>query len=185
MLGKVTAGIIGGFLVGACGFLLATIGLGPAIKSLNVDIFFLLWGFSFLLSLMMRNEGKAWRFNWIASAILCFSLPVSGLVFSSAPADSQTAGLGILEPVIHKILEIAYLESIGFFLGIAFLIFGLLAGKESTLMYIHHAGDEPVRGAEPEPQVILRKAPDSSVEYEMPEIREPGNGPSHWSKKHF
>ncbi len=181
MVAKIIAGVIGGFLVGACGFLLATLALGPVLKEFSGGIFFALWSFAFLVSLLTSSGGKAWRFNWILSSVLCVLFPISGLMFSSAESvGAQKIDPEILQLVIDRMLEFPYSGSVGIFLGILFLIFGLIAGKENTGMYMVRPDQQmaPPKNTNISEKRIPERFPEM-------DIRETGNDSSHWSKKHF
>lgn len=177
MIGKIFAGVIGGFLVGICGFLLATLALGPVVKEFSVPVFFVLWGSAFLISLIRESGGKAWRFNWIFSAVLCVLIPVSGLMFSSAESiDGPKTDPEFLSPLIEQIQGFPYSESVGIFLGVLFLIFGLIAGKEDTGMYMIRPDQQ--KTPRKKTKIPKRRIPEM-------DIRETDSAPSHWSKKHF
>lgn len=98
---------------------------------------------------MSPTAAKTWRKILITIALLCFSLPIAGMVLSGAimhaASDGNTssnlgaaAGAALGTGFVGWILGI-----IGFFVGGIFLIIGLLVGRDPRIVYVQQAPPPP------------------------------------------
>lgn len=149
---KVIAGLIGGLLVAILAsvvYATSLAAIGPSAK-LGVISFFVLWACGFYVSLKSSSPTLAWRELLLTAAILSFLLPLSGMLYTGSfmatklnPATdmfgAQTAGAMIGGGIITALLGFA-----GFFLGMAFLIPGLLLGRNGKEVFSDNSSDEPL-----------------------------------------
>ena len=134
MLGKILAAIIGGCVVSTLGSALVGIGVGAGEKGAAIAFasFFVFYAYSFLISLRSASSSKAWKWIMIHASILCFLLPISSMFFTGIFIAEQTSGTA---EMAGGLLGGAVMTSIigffGFFLGIVFLVIGLLVGNKN------------------------------------------------------
>lgn len=140
---KILAGLLGGLFLAVLGSILVgiTLAAGTNASSLGVWAFFLFWGLGLVLAMTAPVAAKAWRRLLLTSAVLSFMLPLSGLVFTgsylatqSTSGAAETAGA-----VIGGGLVSGALAFVGFFLGIVFLVVGLLVGRDKQIVYVQQA----------------------------------------------
>ena len=104
--------------------------------------FFVFWILGFVIALMAKSAPKAWRRLLLTSAVLSFLLPLSGIIYTGSfmaahvdpgaeYAGAQAAGAAIGGGLVSGILGF-----IGFFLGVVFLIIGLLVGRDKQVIYV-------------------------------------------------
>lgn len=137
---KIIAGILGGLILASLGGMIFAIMFGtPDDGSAGTGAFFVLWLLSFILAIMSRSAGKAWRKLLFISAALSFALPLSTLVFSGRSMAEAEGGAEALGTAIGGGLIAVFAGFVGFFLGIVFLILGFVVGR----------GDVDVHTSEP------------------------------------
>lgn len=163
---KVVAGIFGGLILSLLAMSVATIvfaagaaehrGTPPGIWVLLVT-----WVVAFIVALKATTAGKAWRRLMLSSAILSFLLPISGLVFTGAMMTTTAlagSGAAAAGAALGGGLISGALGFIGFFLGIVFLVVGLLVGRDKQVMYVKLVDRHPV------PQPGMASLPSSPVQ---------------------
>ena len=141
---KILAGLLGGLVFAIIGAFWVTAALASSpLKGGHVGAmaFWVLWGLALLIAMLAPSGGKAWRRILIASGLLCLLLPLSGIIFtgnsmaavSSADphAGARVAGSAIAGGLISGLLGF-----VGFFLGLVFLVIGLLVGRDKTVVYV-------------------------------------------------
>jgi len=144
MFQKIIACIFGGLLLGVLGIFLATAfaasNKGGAIGAISFLIFF---GIAILISISSENGAKAWRRILITSSIISFLLPISAIIYSFSfmatkiDRSDEFAGAQAVGAAIGGSLVTGLYSIFGFFLGVVFLIIGLLIGREKTIVYIN------------------------------------------------
>ncbi|WP_444922661.1 hypothetical protein ACJJH9_00120 (plasmid) [Microbulbifer sp. DLAB2-AF] len=72
----------------------------------------------------------------LVSAVLCFLLPVAGLVFTGNAVADTTSGAEAAGAAIGGGLVSGFMGFVGFFLGIVFLIIGLLTGRDKQVIVV-------------------------------------------------
>lgn len=140
---KFVAGLIGGLIL----TILATtvVGLAGAASGGGVGAaatFIGVWIIGFVIALTAPRAGKSWRRLMLTSGLMSFMLPLSGIVFTgsyiatkvdhtTAHAAAETAGATIGGALVSGALGF-----IGFFLGVIFIIIGLLVGRDRQVVYV-------------------------------------------------
>jgi len=151
MFVKIVSGIIGGLIIAILGTLIVTIGLAGDLESVGHtgDVAFLVfWVFGMVLALTASRAGKAWRRILVTSAILSFVMPLSAFIFTAAQvADAVTeggeyVGAAAAGAAFGGGLITALSGFLGFFLGVIFLVVGLLTGRDKEVVIIREGGSE-------------------------------------------
>lgn len=127
MIGKIAAGVLGGLVVAVLGLsvvLITGIRLpsdpGPGVQS-DIIAFVVFWILALVLAVTAARAAKAWRRLLVTAAILSFGLPISSL----------SAGIPTVE-IIRDLDSVGVTDAttIGFFLGLIFLLIGLRVGRD-------------------------------------------------------
>lgn len=142
---KVLAGIIGGLFLAVIGAILVTVTLAASPGkggSWGAMSFLGLWVVGIVIATRSASAPKAWRRLLIFSAVLSFLLPLSGLIYTGSymatrvDSNAQNAGLHAAGAAIGGGLISGVMGFIGFFLGVVFLIIGLLVGRDKQIVYV-------------------------------------------------
>lgn len=141
---KIVAGILGGLFIAVLGAVLITITLASTPRAITWGpiSFFVFWAVGIAIALLASSASKAWRRLLITCSILSFLLPLSGLIYTGSyisthvdQADkysgAATAGAAIGGGLVSGILGF-----FGFFLGVVFLVIGLLVGRDKQIVYV-------------------------------------------------
>lgn len=145
MIGKIISGVIGGFMVAVLGALVVTIAMAnePETGGSNGAVaFFVFWVLGIMISIIAKDAGKAWRHLLLLSALLSFALPLSSFIFSGAAVSQaivnagDQVGAAATGAVIGGGLITAVSGFLGFFLGVIFLIVGLLVGRDKQIVVV-------------------------------------------------
>lgn len=135
---KIIAGVIGGLIIAILGMML--VGIGAAATkdpSYGVTTFFICWIGGLILGLTSPSVGKAWRRLLLVASVFSFLLPLSGLLYTGAFMATQTkGGYEAAGAAIGGGLISGFLGFVGFFLGVVFLIIGLLVGRSPQIVYM-------------------------------------------------
>jgi hypothetical protein len=134
MLGKILAAIIGGGVVSTLGSALVGFGLGLGEQETAIAFisFFVFYAYSFLISLRSASSSKAWKWMMIHASILCFLLPISSMLFTGIFIADQTSGAAEMAGgLLGGAIMTSIIGFFGFFLGIVFLVIGLLIGNKN------------------------------------------------------
>lgn len=146
---KIIAGIIGGLLLAILGALLVTMttGAGASGGSKGAISFFLFWAVGIAIAVLAPTTGKAWRRLLLTCSVCSFLLPISGLIFTGSFMANQTSGAAeAAGAAIGGGLVSGFLGFVGFFLGVVFLIIGLLVGRDKQIVYVERQpSQEPAR----------------------------------------
>ncbi|WP_445362032.1 hypothetical protein ACJJIQ_00180 (plasmid) [Microbulbifer sp. ANSA003] len=145
MVGKVFAGLIGGLVVALLGYFQYSImAVDIATQSEpSVVPFFVVWVLAMVVACTAKRTGKAWRRLLLISAILCFLLPISGLVFTGNAVADTASGAEAAGAAIGGGLVSGFMGFVGFFLGIIFLIVGLLTGRDKQVIVVREGDAIP------------------------------------------
>jgi len=143
MLGKLLAGFIGGLIVAILASVVFVVGSASGASSVGkspVIIFYTAWGAFAVMSLLMSKAGKAWRLTMVTSAILCFMLPLASLIFTGSTmsdvVNNGGSGAELTGSAMGGGLITILSGFLGFFLGIIFLVVGMLSGRESKVVIV-------------------------------------------------
>ena len=124
MIARILSGVIGGFFVAFFGYMV----LSSPLNEPYVSIFMIIWALSIFYSYKAETAGVVWRFLLLTSSVLCFLMPLASFIWSGHQvASTESAGAIIGGGLITMISTF-----FGFFLGIVFLIIGLLVGKKKS-----------------------------------------------------
>lgn len=147
---KLLAGILGGLMLAILGAIVVTTmfaggGSGAGMGALS---FFAFWAIGMAVALTAPVAAKAWRRLLISSAVISFLLPLSGLIYTGsflATMDSsgEHSGAATAGAVIGGGLVSGFLGFVGFFLGIALLVVGLLVGRDKQVVYVQASPTSP------------------------------------------
>lgn len=149
---KVLAGIIGGLILASIGAILVTttFAASPEKGSFWGAVGFLVfWVLGIVIAIKSSTTPKAWRKLLISSAVLSFLLPLSGLIYTGSfmaehvDPNAEFAGAQAAGAVIGGGLISGFMGFVGFFLGVVFLIIGLLVGKDKQVVYIQAPAQAP------------------------------------------
>lgn len=154
---KLLAGALAGFVLAVLCAVAVTIAFATSAKAVAVGsmTFFGVWILGLVIALHAPTAGKAWRRLFLCSSIASFLLPLSGVIYTGAfigtnvdPADkyagAATAGAAIGGTFVSGILGF-----IGFFLGVVFLVIGLLIARDKQVLYVQMPASAETARAEP------------------------------------
>ena len=147
---KVVAGIFGGLVVAFLAMTLVGLAMAGGASTKpggggGGAAFLLAWVASIAIAVMAPRAAKAWRRLLLTAAVLSFMLPLAGLVFTgSFLANHTTGGAEAAGAAIGGGLVSGFLGFVGFFLGVVFLLIGLLVGRDKQVVVVHvPAGQTP------------------------------------------
>lgn len=140
---KILAGIIGGLILAI--LVSMVVGIAGAASpetsgARGAIVFFAAWVVSLVIAIYAPRPGKAWRRLLVMSGIAAFMLPLSGIIFtgshlatnlSGAHSGAEKAGAAIGGTLVS-----GFLGFVGFFLGVIFLVIGLLVGRDKQIVYV-------------------------------------------------
>lgn len=133
MLSKIFAAIVGGFIISIVGSMLVGLSVGAGSEGGVVasNAFWVLYIVSFVVSLRSNSSKQAWRRLLITSSILSFLLPISSMLFTGMFIAEETSGAAeAAGGLIGGALVTGITGIFGFFMGVIFLIIGLLIKDE-------------------------------------------------------
>ncbi|MDD2715198.1 MAG: hypothetical protein PHW04_04825 [Candidatus Wallbacteria bacterium] len=142
---KIFSGIVGGLILGLIGaFLIVTAfaELKNASTTLGFIALFIMWGVGILIAIQAPSTAKTWRRILITAGIMSFLLPLAGVFYSTtytaitANKGGEYSGAATAGAMVGGGLIIGFLGIIGFFMGLIFLIIGLLTGRDKQVVYI-------------------------------------------------
>lgn len=137
MLSKILAAILGGFIISMIGSALVGLSVGGGDEGGETAsiAFYVFYAVSFVVSLRSNSSKQAWKRLLITAAILSFLLPVSSMLFTGIFIAEETSGRAeAAGGLVGGALVTGITGVFGFFMGVIFLIIGLLIKdeKEST-----------------------------------------------------
>ncbi len=142
---KIIAGLLGGFILAILGAILVTTTFAASPEkggNWGAIAFLVFWVMGIAVALRANSAAKAWRRLLLSSAVLSFLAPISGIIYTgsfmatqvdtaSEYAGAQAAGVAIGGSLIS-----GFMGFVGFFLGVVFLIIGLLVGRDKQVVYV-------------------------------------------------
>ncbi len=148
---KILAGIVGGLILAILSTFLVTIAFAASHPDSNPGAlaFFAMWMVGIAIAVMAPSASKAWRRLLLTCAVMAFLLPLSGLVYTGsymAGMDStgQHSAAAATGAAIGGSLVSGFLGFVGFFLGVIFLVIGLLVGRDKQVVYIERPSSTPL-----------------------------------------
>ena len=126
MFGKIVAGIIGGFIV-AC-IAINIVNLAFYSNEANAVVFLVSWMVAIVIALKSSRSARAWRCFLFISAALLFTTPLATFIRTT----KETEGIAI----VGGLFATGIFSIIFPLLGIAFLIIGLLVGRDKEVVVI-------------------------------------------------
>lgn len=143
MVGKIFACLIGGAIFAILGSMvygIATIDVSAAATEQgNAGVVMgVLWVLAAVGCFVAKSGGKAWRYMMLACCLASFALPLASFIFSGAAvAEASDAGAASATgAAIGGGILTAISGFVGFFLGIIFLIIGLLVGRDPQVVVV-------------------------------------------------
>lgn len=94
MLGKILAALVGGLIISVLGSIIVGLSVGAGEEGGNIGrfAFFIFYIYAFIISYFSESSVRAWKWLFISSAILCFLLPISSLLFTGVFIAEETSG---------------------------------------------------------------------------------------------
>ena len=129
MLSKILAAIVGGLIISIVGSMLVglSVGAGEVGGEIAFYAFFVFYIAWFTISLRSNSSKQAWKRLFITASILSFLLPVSSMIFTGIFIAEETSGAAeATGGLIGGALVTGITGVFGFFMGIVFLLIGLL-----------------------------------------------------------
>jgi len=140
---KILAGIVGGLILAI--LVSMVVGIAGAASpetsgARGAIVFFAAWVVALVIAIYAPGPGKAWRRLLVMSGIAAFMLPLSGIIFtgshlatnlSGAHSGAEKAGAAIGGTLVS-----GFLGFVGFFLGVIFLVIGLMVGRDKNIIYV-------------------------------------------------
>jgi hypothetical protein len=137
---KILAGIIGGLILAILASMVVGIAgaSSPSTGSGGTLVFFIVWAIGIAVGLFAPRAGKAWRRLLILSGLMAFMLPLSGVIYTGSyiAANTSQSGAATAGAAIGGTLVSGALGFIGFFLGVIFIVIGLLVGRDKQVIYV-------------------------------------------------
>tara|TARA_B100000965_G_scaffold348632_1_gene321348 strand:- start:183 stop:608 length:426 start_codon:yes stop_codon:yes gene_type:complete len=133
MFSKIIAAIVGGFIISMVGSMLVglSVGAGAEGGAIASSAFFVLYIVSFVVSLRSNSSKQAWKRLLITASILSFLLPISSVLYTGMfIAEETSSAAGAAGGLIGGALITSITGIFGFFMGVVFLIIGLLIKDE-------------------------------------------------------
>lgn len=145
---KFIAGLVGGLILAALSMFLVSIASAGSSQSSGTGgatVFLITWIIAFIVALTAPRAAKAWRRLFLLSGIVSFLMPLSGVVFTGsylankgATSAAETAGA-----TLGGTLVTGALGFVGFFLGVVFILIGLLVGRDKQIVYVSASPPSP------------------------------------------
>lgn len=140
---KILAGLIAGLMLAilvSTVVVIAGAASTRAAEGTGVIVFFVIWIIALVIAVSAPNADKAWRRLLVTLGIAAFMLPLAGIVFSGSHVATNVndahSGVETAGAAIGGTLVSGFLGFVGFFLGVIFLIIGLLVGRDKQVIYI-------------------------------------------------
>jgi uncharacterized membrane-anchored protein len=135
MTGKIIPALIGGLIISSLGAILISfsVGAGEEGGSIGAISFWIFYAYAFFIALRSQSSGRAWKWMMINSSILCFLLPISSMLFTGVFLAEETSGAAeAAGGLIGGAILTSVTGVLGFFLGVVFLIIGLVVGNNKN-----------------------------------------------------
>lgn len=142
---KFIAGLFGGLILAVLGTVLITITFAASPEkggAWGAIAFLIFWVIGIIVALGAKSAAKAWRKLLLSSAVLSFLMPIAGIVYTGifmathVDTTSEYAGAAVAGAAIGGGLISGLMGFVGFFLGVVFLVIGLLVGRDKQVVYV-------------------------------------------------
>lgn len=142
---KFIAGFLGGLILAVLGAVLVTTAFSASPErggSWGGIAFFIIWVLGMVVALGAKTLAKAWRRLLLSSAVFSFLAPISAIMYTGSfmatqiDTTSEYAGAQAAGAAIGGGLISGFMGFVGFFLGVVFLIIGLLVGRDQQVVYV-------------------------------------------------
>lgn len=149
---KILAGIIGGLILAVIVAILVTVTFAASPEkggSWGAISFLTFWVVGIVIAVRSASAPKAWRKVLLSSSVMSFLLPLSGLIYTGSfmaknvDPNAQYAGAQAAGAAIGGGLISGFMGFVGFFLGVVFLIIGLLVGRDKQVVYVQAPSPAP------------------------------------------
>ncbi len=126
MVWKIVAGILGGFLVA---FFVGNLSnLAFSSKGFTAIAFLVSWLLTIGLSIKAVSATKVWRYSLLLSGAMSFLVPLASLIHTVNEKEGTEA--------IGGLIATGVVGFVFFFVGLAFIIIGLLVGRSKHVVVI-------------------------------------------------
>ncbi len=132
MFNKIVAGLLGGFIVSALAG--NVVNLFTASTNASVIVFLVSWMLAIIISLKSSRGAKAWRWMLVASSALSFVVPLAALILTTKETDGAE--------FIGGLVATGFFGIVFFLLGLAFLVLGLLIGRNTLVVIVKEGSDK-------------------------------------------
>lgn len=144
MIGKLLAGVVGAVVIGLLGSLLTKFAVPESLADGKTVTYVALVGFAgiaFLLAMTAERGAKAWRRVFVLMALLCFAMPLTAVLFTGAQisaigTETSNDSAAIAGTAIGGGMISMVSGFVGFFLGVIFLIVGLMIGRDKQVVVV-------------------------------------------------
>lgn len=142
---KIIAGILGGLIIAIIGAAFVTTAFAASPEkggSWGGMSFLIFWVVGIAVAILAKSASKAWRRLFLTAAVLSFLLPLSGVIYTGSfianvdSADKYASAAATAGATVGGGLVSGFLGFVGFFLGVVFLIIGLLVGRDKQIVYV-------------------------------------------------
>lgn len=142
---KFIAGILGGLILAILGTILVTTTFAASPEKGGVwgaSSFLIFWVIGIVVAMGAKSAAKAWRRLLLSTAVMSFLLPISAIIYTGSfmatqvDTTSEYAGAQAAGAAIGGGLISGFMGFVGFFLGVVFLIIGLLVGRDKQIVYV-------------------------------------------------
>jgi len=137
LFGNLLAGVIGGGIAASLFQMVISLPFAnylPEDDSLFWGIGIASWILLIFLSVRAQRPARAWRLQFILSGLLCFALPLSGIVFTGVSMIDVNDAPELFGTFLGGSLVTMTLGVAGFFAGLILLVIGLLIGREKAVV---------------------------------------------------
>ena len=126
MFGKIIAGVIGGFIVAFLASNIVILAFGS--EGASVVVLLVSWVVAIVIALKSSRGVKLWRWFLFISAALLFTTPLASFIRTTKETEGLAVAGGLFATGIFSVVFPL--------LGIAFLIIGLLVGRDKQVIVI-------------------------------------------------
>lgn len=137
---KIFTGIIGAFILAIFGVFLAAFVFTNYNKDSVMNIAFIVsFTIGILITIKSESTAKVWRRFFLSYSVISFLTPIVAIIFSGTYMATEIDVNNRVEVVGAAIgggIFTGITGFVGFFLGIVFLIIGLLIGRDKQIIYV-------------------------------------------------
>lgn len=126
MIWKIVAGVVGGFIVAFLASNIVSLVFGS--KGAATAALLVSWALAIVVALKSPRGAKAWRWLLVTSAALSFVVPLATLISTTKETEGAAVAGGLIAT--------GFFGVVFFLLGLAFLVIGLLVGRDKQVIVI-------------------------------------------------